>query len=367
MQLPIDVKAVLEAAFGIGEDACEPVSASVVVDGTAPTDLAAHVRASFASAAPHVRVTIGYLDDADVQPSDDLAVIVGGIDERVGQVAAAARAVGVPAMVATTLPALVDAIAREAGFPVPAGDIVAPSAAAGGEGARASEAARGVGAIAQRVAGMIAGREAGAFAGAVAGAVAGADPAAFDAEPYALGSEAARSLDARMGEWLIETRRDRRLPMALAFPFVRRPLALETVGATAAQNAAIGAAAFIPGADLPLMTLNQAKMVLKVAAAYGEPMDAARVKEVAAVVASAFAWRSAARAAAGALPAVGWAVKGAVGYAGTLALGRAAIEYFEGGGGLVGIAEAVTRARSAAADAGRAAREAACALAVRER
>ena len=356
MQLPLDVKAVLDAALGIDEDACEPVSVGIIIDDTAPADLAAHVRTVFASAAPYVRVTIGYLESgAFFASSDDVAVIVGGLDERIGQKAAQARALGVPTMVVTTLPSLVDAIAREGGAPIPAGDIVAPAVAVEGssvaERARASEASRGVGALAQRIAGAAAGREAGSFAGAMAAAMAGIDPIAFDAEPFALDESAARSLDERMGEWIIETRRDKRLAMARAFPFVRRPLALETVHATAVQNAAVGAAAFIPGADLPLMTLNQAKMLLKIAAVYGEPMDAARVKEIAFVVASAFAWRSLARSAAGVLPVIGWAVKGAVGYAGTLTLGHAAIEYFSGGGGIAGLAEATSRAGAAASRA----------------
>ncbi len=349
MQLPLDVKAVLDAALGIDQDACEPVAVSVVVDTTAPRDLVAHVRAVFASAALHVRVTLGYLDEgALVAPYDDVVIIVGGVDQHVGERAAQARALGIPTMVVTTLPALVDALARETGFPIPLGDIIAPAVklddASITDQARASEASRNAGALAQRIAASLAGRQAGSFAGAMAGAIVGSNPAAFDAEPYMLDEKAAQSLDERMGEWIIDTRRDKCIAMAQAFPFVRRPLALETVHATAAQNAAIGTVAFIPGADLPLMTLNQAKMVLKVAAAYGEPMDVGRAKELVAVVASAFMWRSLARNVATAVPLFGWVIKGGVGYAGTLALGHTALKYFEGGGGITGFAEALGQA-----------------------
>lgn len=41
-----------------------------------------------------------------------------------------------------------------------------------------------------------------------------------------------------MGEWIIDACRDKRLAFALAFPFVRRPLSVDAVNATAVQNAA---------------------------------------------------------------------------------------------------------------------------------
>ena len=108
---------------------------------------------------------------------------------------------------------------------------------------------------------------------------------------------------------------------------------------------------FIPGADMPIMTLNQAKMLLQIAAAYGEPLDIHRVKELAAVVGGAFACRTAARQLTGLVPALGWAVKAGIGYAGTFAMGRAAIEYFEGGGNIGGMASVVAAARDKAVDA----------------
>ena len=43
------------------------------------------------------------------------------------------------------------------------------------------------------------------------------------------------------------------------------------------------------------MTANQAKMVLEIAAAYGQPLTADRIKELAAIVGGGFAWRAVAR------------------------------------------------------------------------
>ena len=113
---------------------------------------------------------------------------------------------------------------------------------------------------------------------------------------------------------------------------MRRAVAEEAVKATAFQNAVIGGVTVIPGADMPLMTANQAKMVLQIAAAYGQPLGAERIKELAAVVGGGFALRAIARQALAFVPGFGWAIKAGIGYTGTMAMGYAAIEYFEAGG-----------------------------------
>ena len=70
--------------------------------------------------------------------------------------------------------------------------------------------------------------------------------------------------------------------------------------------------------------------------------------EIAAIVGGAFASRSVARQVAGAVPAIGWAVKAGVGYAGTKAMGLAAVEYFERGGNIAGLAGVVSTATAKA-------------------
>lgn len=135
-----------------------------------------------------------------------------------------------------------------------------------------------------------------------------------------------------LGVWLAGKLEPKRIALAAGFGFVRRAVAEESVKATAFQNAALGAAVFLPGADMPIMTANQVKMVLQIAAAYGEPLGAERIKELVAVLGGAFLFRGIARQVVGFVPGVGWALKGAIGYTGTLAMGYAAIRYFEAGG-----------------------------------
>lgn len=348
MKLPIDLKAVIEAATDIESARSTPVSVSVLIDDSAPGDVAAHVRSAFVGAGAHARVTVGYFAGPAFSPyeGDDMAVIVAGFSEEVGRRAAEIRAAGVPVMVVTSMPSLVADMASAYGNPIPEGDLVAPEGVEGCEADGDAACASGevAGAHVSVFTGIRAAKSAGA--GAAAG-FAGAAASSPDA-PIPIDAAAACALDRRMGEWVVAACREKRLALALSFPFVRKPLSLEAVSATSLQNAGIGLVLFIPGADMPLMTLNQAKMLLQIAAAYGEPMSAARVKELAAIVASGFACRSVARQVAGAVPAIGWAVKAGVGYAGTKAMGLAAVEYFERGGNIAGLAGVVSSATAKA-------------------
>lgn len=345
MKLPIDLKAVIEAATDIESARSTPVSVSVLIDDSAPGDVAAHVRSAFVGAGAHARVTVGYFAGSAFSPyeGDDMAVIVAGFSEEVGRRAAEIRAAGVPVMVVTSMPSLVADMASAYGNPIPEGDLVAPEGVEGCE--TDGDAACASGEVEGAHVSVFAGIRAKGSAGSAAGSAGSSDDP--DA-PIPIDDAAAAALDRRMGEWVVAACREKRLALALSFPFVRKPLSLEAVSATSLQNAGIGLVLFIPGADMPLMTLNQAKMLLQIAAAYGEPMNAARVKELAAIVAGGFACRSVARQVAGAVPAIGWAVKAGVGYAGTKAMGLAAVEYFERGGNIAGLAGVVSSATAKA-------------------
>ena len=119
--------------------------------------------------------------------------------------------------------------------------------------------------------------------------------------------------------------------LAVRLPAVRRAYCEHVVLANATQNAVIGAVVIIPGADMPAMTANQIRMVLRIAAAYGEQIGLDRALEILSVVGAAFAFRALARQALDLVPGFGWALKGAVGFTATVALGEAAIAYFEAG------------------------------------
>lgn len=120
--------------------------------------------------------------------------------------------------------------------------------------------------------------------------------------------------------------------LAAHLPALRGEVSRQIVRAAARQNGLIGAAVFIPGAHLPVLTLNQIRMLLRLAVVYGEEVDRERALEVAGVVAAGVGLRTLARELAGVVPGAGWAVKGAIAYAGTRTLGEAAARYFAEGG-----------------------------------
>ncbi len=121
------------------------------------------------------------------------------------------------------------------------------------------------------------------------------------------------------------------LALARRYPALRRTAAQRVVNQTAAQNALIGLLVFIPGADMPAMTMNQAKMMLQLAAIHGERVDMDRALEIAAVVGLGFGFRGVARALVGMVPGFGWLFKALVAYLTTSTLGSAAMKYYDRG------------------------------------
>ena len=136
----------------------------------------------------------------------------------------------------------------------------------------------------------------------------------------------------RIAERIADRLGEKSYVLAAKLSVIRSAVCEEIVGGFARTNGILGAAIFIPGADLPVLTLNQIRMVLRLAAAYGEEIDRERAVELLAVVGAGLGFRALARQALTLVPGPGWAIKGGVAYAATLTLGQAAIAYFEGGG-----------------------------------
>lgn len=117
--------------------------------------------------------------------------------------------------------------------------------------------------------------------------------------------------------------------LAARLPVLRRPLCDALIASFARKNALVGAAVFVPGVDMPVLTLNQVRLVLRIAMAYGQEIDNERAVELLGVVGAGFGFRAVARELLDFVPVAGWALKGAVAYSGTRALGEAAVRYFE--------------------------------------
>ena len=117
--------------------------------------------------------------------------------------------------------------------------------------------------------------------------------------------------------------------LAARVPVLREPLCRELIESFSRKNGILAVAIFIPGADFPVLTLNQIRLVLRLGAAHGVEIDQQRLPEVLATIAAGFGFRALARQLLGAIPVAGWAVKGGIAYGGTRALGEAAMRYFQ--------------------------------------
>jgi uncharacterized protein (DUF697 family) len=146
---------------------------------------------------------------------------------------------------------------------------------------------------------------------------------------------------------IFERRPDLRLPMARMLPGLRDLAAEQVIREVSIVNAEFAALStisqsipivapwfpIVAGADIVLLTKNQALMMFRLAAIYGESLDVkSRLREVAPVVGGALGWRTLARELAGALPgALGLPLRAGIAFSGTYAAGRAAQMVFDQG------------------------------------
>jgi uncharacterized protein (DUF697 family) len=131
--------------------------------------------------------------------------------------------------------------------------------------------------------------------------------------------------------------------LARRLPVLRRAFCSELIESFARKNGLLAVAVFVPGADLPVLTLNQLRMVLRICAAHGLEVDAQRVPEILGTIGAGLGFRALAREVLGAIPVAGWLAKGAIAYAGTKALGEAAVRYCEARTGASGGAQAAAK------------------------
>jgi uncharacterized protein (DUF697 family) len=120
--------------------------------------------------------------------------------------------------------------------------------------------------------------------------------------------------------------------LASRLPVIRGAVCSHLIATFSKRNAIVAGAVFIPGVDMPILTLNQIRLVLRIALAYGETIDNQRALELLVVVGAGFGFRAVARELLDFVPVAGWALKASIASAGTKAIGEAAVRYFEARG-----------------------------------
>jgi small GTP-binding protein len=129
---------------------------------------------------------------------------------------------------------------------------------------------------------------------------------------------------------LVEALPDLAVALGRELPPLRRVMANKVIRQSAILNTAAGAEP-IPFIDIPVLLTTQGRMVLKIAAIYGEPFSARHAKELMSTIAGGLALRFLAQQGAKLVPVGGWAVAAGIAAAGTWGIGQVAIEYFESG------------------------------------
>jgi uncharacterized protein (DUF697 family) len=117
--------------------------------------------------------------------------------------------------------------------------------------------------------------------------------------------------------------------LARRLPTLRPAVSAQLIESFSRKNGLIGAAVFVPGVDFPVLTLNQLRMALRILSSHGLELDGQRAPELLATVGAGIGFRTVARELLNLIPVFGWAVKGAVAYGGTRAIGEATLRYSE--------------------------------------
>lgn len=115
-----------------------------------------------------------------------------------------------------------------------------------------------------------------------------------------------------------------------ALPAYRHQLARRIIRSAATLNGFI-AAEPVPGLDVPFLLAGQVRMVLRIAAIYGESLSVRHAKELLTTIAGGVGLRFLAGQLAKVLPGPGWVIAGMVTGLGTWAIGEVAALYFESG------------------------------------
>ena len=131
-----------------------------------------------------------------------------------------------------------------------------------------------------------------------------------------------------LGRLLARRLEGRSTALAARIPALRAGVCDELIQHSARRAGAIGAATFVPAADLPALFLEQARLILRLGYAHDRRLEPKRGIEIATVLAVGLGLRKLARRVRHETLFPAWALQSTIAYAGTRALGDAALRYF---------------------------------------
>ncbi|MGI6221764.1 MAG: hypothetical protein ACOYIP_07890 [Coriobacteriales bacterium] len=308
---------------------------SVLIDESVSPALVEHARGTLRPTTGNVRMTIdSYYDEAiSVAEGEDLAIVLANNSLWTGAVASIAKAKGVPCVIVAEQLKPVIAHAEATGFLIDYENIISPEVLFTGLGSLslpapvAQIADRGLG-VAETAANLALRDVPEKLFGRVFSIdrinLTGGGAAARKEEVY-------DKLFDELGGWVMRNCDEVAAPFAKAFEFSRSAQAGQVTRRTAFENAVTGAIFFIPGADFPIMTFNEVRMLIRIERAYGHEVDKQMLIEAAMVICFGFACKLVASGMCKAFPALSWFIKTGIAYCATFAMGVAMQGHCENG------------------------------------
>ena len=294
MASQIDIDSLVNK-FALTPDAAQDMATiKVYIDSSAPLDLQNYALENLVvSSNDCFDVSVEILPEANVYVAADvnLVVLVAGLDPEIGRYFEGVTSIGVPVCVVSSMPVLVGALAASGGYSLDLGTLISPQNLD----------------------------------------CDGYIPKGYaELEPRTLDQNAIDALNTQIAQFAISAFPDRLNALSRNFPFMRRAICEKIIKAVSTENAGICFSPLSSKANLPVVTINQIRMVLNIASVYEAGIDIARVKQLVAVGANAFVCRTIVRCLVKIAPIFAWLTKALVGFGATRAIGAFAVSYFEG-------------------------------------
>ena len=294
MASQIDIDSLVNK-FALTPDAAQDVACiKVYIDSLAPLDLQNYALENLVvSSNDSFDVSVEILPEANVCVAADvnLVVLVAGLDSEIGRYFDGVSSIGVPVCVVSTMPVLVGALAMVGGYSLHAGAVISP------------QNFDDDGYIPEGHA---------------------------ELEPRVLDKNGIDALNTQIAQFAISAFPDRLNALAQNFPFMRCAICEKIINAVSVENAGICFSPLSSKANLPVVTINQIRMVLNIASVFGAGIDTARAGQLVAVGANAFVCRTIVRCLVKIAPIFSWLTKALVGFGATRAIGSLTVSYFEG-------------------------------------
>ena len=321
----ISLDSIVNSVLKIGsdDDPSRDITLAVLVDESLDPEFAAYAREALRPTSSNVTVRVGSYFDEPVDPGEgyDLAIVLANSSPWTGSVYTLLEEREVPTVVvAQNLATLIERT-EEAKTPIDYADILAPEVV----GVSALPFADIIAKVADAGAGVadfaldMVGRK---IPQAVIGRPLVSESVGFTLPPVEEGEDLYSKLFGELADWVMANCDSVRAPFASSFGFAQSAEVGQIARRTAFENAVTGAVFFIPGADFPVMTLNQLKMLVQIERSYGYGIDKQLAVEAAVVVLVALISRSVAHNLCEKAPMLSWIIKTGFGYFITLAMGK---------------------------------------------